>query len=409
MRIPFTKYNLKGFSINRLPGQENELTSSQSFTGISVNTNTALTYTAYWACVRLLSETLASLPLITYKRLSRGKERAIDHPLFKILHDEPNPETDSYTFLETLMLHLVTEGNCYALIDWEDATKIKALWVMRPDRIQVHRDQQTKLVTYSYPNANGTPQTIPSYRVWHIPGLGYDGLTGYSPIRMAMQAIGLGLATEKFGSRLFGNGLNNGAILEHPAHMSDEAQKRFKKAMEDQHSGLDNAHKLMILEEGMKYQKTTIAPEEAQFLETRKFQRNEIATFFHVPPHMIGDLDRATFSNIEQQSLEFAVYTMRPWLVRWEKSINRQLLLPQEKGTYFTEFLMDGLLRGDSTSRAAFYREMYYLGSLSPNEIRERENMNPITDSNGDEYMTQANMIALSQVGKQIPGKIPKL
>jgi len=373
-----------------------DTTSSVSNAGITISNSAALGCVAYWACVRLLSETLASLPLVTYRRLERGKERATDHPLYKLLHDEPNPEMDAFTFTETLMGHLVTTGNCYAYIDWEELIP-KALWIMAPDKVTVERATNQDII-YKY--QSDTKQfTIPNYAVWQIPGLGYDGLTGYSPLAMVREAVGLALATEKMGAKLFSNGLALGGVLQHPKTMSKEAQDRFRKAMADQHEGVDKAHKWLIIEEGMTYNKNTIPPEDAQFLESRKFQRNEIASFFRVPPHMIGDLERATFSNIEQQSLEFAVYTMRPWLVRWEKSIKRKLFLPNEKEDYFAEFLIDGLLRGDSQARAAYYRELYYLGSLSPNDIREKENLNPI--ENGDEYFTQQNMIALSQAVNQ--------
>ncbi len=373
-------------------------TSSNS--GIAISENAALGCVPYWACVRLLSETLASLPLIVYRRLERGKERATDHPLYRLLHDEPNSEMDSFSFLETLMSHLVTTGNAYAFIDWEDYTTVKALWVMNPSKITVTRNG--KEIEYQY-QSDTQRVKLPYYSVWHIPGLGYDGLIGYSPITQIREAVGLAMATEKMGATLFGNGLTMGGILEHPQTMSEDAQKRLKKSIEESHEGVDKAHRLLILEEGMKYEKNSIPPEDAQFLETRKFQRNEIASFFHIPPHMIGDLERATFSNIEQQSLEFVTYTMRPWLVRWERSINRKLLLPSEKGECFAEFLIDGLLRGDSAARASYYREMYYLGAMSPNDIREKENMNPIDDPAGDSYFAQQNMIPLGQVNQPKP------
>ncbi|MCK9569533.1 phage portal protein [Candidatus Pacearchaeota archaeon] len=375
-----------------------DFSSRSSVSGITISESTALSCVAYWACVRLLSETLASLPLIFYRRLERGKERATDHPLYKLLHDEPNPEMDSFSFTETLMSHLVTTGNCYAFIDWEDYTTVKALWIMRPDRTSPVRDSKGEMV-YKY-QSDTTQIILPGYAVWHIPGLGYDGLIGYSPLTMAREAIGLSLATEKTGARLFGNGMSVGGILQHPNKMSEDAQKRLKKAIEDEHAGVDKSQRLLVLEEGMKYEKNTIPPEDAQFLETRKFQRNEIASFFHIPPHMIGDLERATFSNIEHQALEFVVYTMRPWLVRWEKSIKRKLLLPSEKEEYFAEFLIEGLLRGDSAARSSYYKELYYLGAMSPNDIREKENMNPIKDPAGDEYFTQQNMIALSALAR---------
>jgi len=406
MKIPSLKQITLNFIDKVLPGRGYiptngwyDTSTTTSSTGITISNSTALTCVAYWSCVRLLSETLASLPLITYRRLTRGKERAYDHPLYILLHDEPNSEMDSFSFLETLMSHLVMTGNAYAYIDWEDYTTVKALWPMRPDKVTVSRNSKNK-IEYQY-QLDTNRIVIPSYSVWHIPGLGYDGLIGYSPLTMARESIGLALATEKMGAKLFSNGLSIGGVLEHPGQMSPDAQKRLRASIETDYQGLDKAHRLLVLEEGMKYNKNSIPPNDAQFLETRKFQRSEIAAFFHVPPHMIGDLEKATFSNIEQQSLEFVVYTMRPWLVRWERSIKRSLLLPTEKEEYFVEFLIDGLLRGDSAARSQYYREMYYLGAMSPNDIREKENMNPISDPAGDEYFTQQNMIALSQINKR--------
>lgn len=386
-----------------------ELSYQDSDAGISINQETALNYTAFWSCVRLLSETLASLPCLLYERLEpRGKKRATDHPLYKILHDEPNPEMDSFSFFETLMYHLAAcNGNCYSYIDWNGNLTINSLWIMNPDKTTKTRNDRGE-IEYKYQSDNGTI-TLPAYRVWHVPGFGYDGLKGYTPLTYMRNQIGLGVAAEKMGSKLFSNGLTFGGFLEHPAQMSKEAQQRLKQTLQNEHQGVDKAHRLLILEEGMKYNKNSIPPNDAQWLETRQFQRNEMAAFFRIPPHMIGDLERATFSNIEHQSLEFAMYTMRPWLIRFERSMKRQLLVGNEKDKYFIEFLIDALMRGDAQSRAAFYKEMYYMGSMSPNEIREKENMNPITDSDGnlipegDEYMTQQNMMALSQILNQLP------
>lgn len=405
MRIPSLKELArglrKGFTINRLPGQEHELYSQNSYTGVHVSEETALTYTAYWACVRLLSGTIASIPFITYQRLPRGKERATGHPLYHLLHDEPNPEMDSFTFFETYMSHLVTTGNAYALIDWEDQVRIKSLWIMRPDRVSVTRDPQTKQINYTYMIESQGPVTIPSYRVWHTPGLGYDGLVGYSPISMVRQSVGLGLATERMGAELFGNGLTVGGTLEHPGKMSDEAQKRFLSTIKARHQGIEKAHELLILEEGMKFNKNNIPPEDAQFLDTRKYQKREVATFFLIQPHKIGDMEQATFGNIEEQNIEFVVDTIRPWAVRIERSAKRQLYLPHEKSDYFSEFLMDGLLRGNIESRYRAYSIGRNWGWLSANDVLEMENRNPI--ENGDVYMAPSNMMSAEQFENQKP------
>jgi len=391
---------LKSFVINLQPG-ERSVFSSESLTGVYVNEETALNNVTVYACIRLLSETLASLPLVVYKRNGKGKIRATEHPLYALLHNQPNPEMNSLTLRETLMSHLLTWGNAYAQIDWEDYTHIKALWPLFPNRVRKTRDPQTKQIVYHYsPSDGGRPVDLPAWRVLHIPGLGFDGLAGYAPITMARNTIGLAQATEEFGSKFFKNGINPSGILEHPSKMSDTAYKNLKESFTNQYAGLGNSNKPIILEEGAKFNKISVSPEDAQFLETRKFQRSEIASFFHVPPHMIGDLERSTNNNIEQQSLEFVIYTMRPWLVRWEQAINSQLLTEEERSDYFAEFLVEGLLRGSPVTRASFYKELFYLGALSPNDIREKENLDPITDPGGDKYYVQANMVPMDMVGK---------
>lgn len=381
-----------------------ELSYGTSDAGISVNNEVALNYTAYSACVRLLAETMASLPCFIYERVEpRGKNRATSHPLYRVLHDEPNPEMDSFSYFETLMYHLVgSNGNCYSLIDWNDDLTIKYLWIMNPDRTQKARDENTGEIIYKYQTEKAGQIILPAFRVWHVPGFGYDGLKGYTPLTYIRNQIGLGVAAEKMGSKLFSNGLTIGGVLQHPKTMTKEAQNNFRETLKSRHQGVERAHDLLILEEGMTYNKNNIQPEDAQWLETRKFQRNEIASYFRIPPHMIGDLDRATFSNIEQQSLEFAIYTMRPWLVRWERSMNRQLLLPTEKSTHFVEFLIDGLLRGDMASRYQSYSVGRNWGWLSANDVLELENRNGIGPQ-GDIYMAPANMMPADQFESQRP------
>jgi len=399
MKIPFLKKLMgkaPGNSLNRVDDPLN-LFWRRSNTGVSVTETTALSVVTVYACVRILSETLASLPLLLYKRLGRGKQRAVEHPLYQILHDVPNPEMNSFTFRETLMAHLVTWGNAYAEIEWDNYTKVKALWPLRPDRMQVWRENGEIVYKYLLPNSAGIA-VLPSYRIWHIPGLGFDGLIGYSPITLAREAIGLSLATEEFGARFFSNGAAPGGVLEHPAKLSKEAQENLRKSWNEMHSGLSNQHRVAILEEGMKWSKVGMPLNDAQFLETRKFQRNEIASFFHIPPHMIGDLERATFSNIEEQALEFVVYTMRPWLVRWEQSINQKLLTPDERAEYFAEFLVDGLLRGNIQARYQAYATGRQWGWLSANDIRELENQNPLPGEEGDIYLNPMNMVPALQL-----------
>jgi len=382
----------KSFVINRLPGQ-NEPFSSLSRAGVNIDHDKALTYSVYWACVRRLSETLASFPLFLMRDVGGVKEKARDMKLFDLLHRSPNPEMPAFTLIETLMHHLVTWGNCYALIDWE-GIEPRALWPMRPDCVTPERDRRTRALIYKYQPMDGSGQLVfPAYRVLHIPGLGFDGLTGYSVIHMAREAIGLGLAMEEFGARYFGQGTNLGAIVSHPGHLSVPAHDNMKKDLKEKYEGLGNVHSLIILQEGMKFEKTTIPPEDSQFLQSRQFQITDVARWFLIPPHMVGDLSRSTNNNIEQQSLEFVMHTMRPWVIRWEQWLNFKLLLPGINDGLYFKFQLAGLLRGDLKSRYDAYAIGLQNGWLSPDDVRELEDMNPLPPAQGgDIYMRQVNL-----------------
>ena len=370
---------------------------NKSASGVTVTTMGALKYSAVMACVRVLSESVAGLPLMIYERREgeAGKDRAEDFYLYPILHLQPNPIMTSFQLRETLQSHLALWGNAYCEIEYRGSGQIAALWPLRPDqmeRIEVRGDS----LLYHYRLPNGEPVELPGWRVWHLRGLANDGILGYSPIALAKQSIGLALAAEEFGSRFFGNGATLGGVLEHPGTLGEEAHKQLKASWKASHGGLSNAHRTAILEEGMSYREIGIPPEDAQFLETRKFQVADIARIYRVPPHMIGDLDRATFSNIEHQSIEFVVHSLRPWLVRWEQSINTTLLTESQRQSYFAEFLVDGLLRGDIQSRYQAYAVARQNGWMSANDVRRLENQNPIED--GDVYLVPLNMVPASAV-----------
>jgi len=364
---------------------------SKATSGASVSEATALNSTAVYACVRILAETIASLPLPVYRRLQGGgKERAVDHYLYPLLHDQPNPEMTSFEFRETLMGHLALWGNAYAEIERDRAGRVRALWPLRPDRMKVSRDDQGLRYEYSLPDGHVAVLRQPN--VMHIRGLSSDGIVGYSPIRLAREAIGLALATEEFGARFFGSGSRPGGILQHPGRLSEEAAKRLRKTWEEMHSGLSQAHRIAILEEGMKWTQIGIPPEDAQFLATREFQTIEIARIFRVPPYLLQDFSRATFSNVEHTAISFVVHTIRPWLVRWEQAFKRDLFLPAERDTYFAEFLVDGLLRGDIESRYRAYSVARQWGWMSADDIRELENLNPLPNNQGKVYLVPLNM-----------------
>jgi HK97 family phage portal protein len=374
--------------ITKMRGMNNWETPS----GLSVSPQRSIQLTAVWASVRILSEGLASLPLPIYKRLSRGKERDVNHPLYRVLHDQANPLMTSFMWRETMMGHCCTWGNCFSEIESDNAGRIKALWPLRPDQTKMRWvDGKLYYVTTLPESQGGGRVGLPAERVLHIRGLSSDGMLGYSPIREARNALGLAAATEEFGSRFFGNGAKAGGVLEHPGSLSDDAHTRLKSSWNEMHQGLDNSHRVAILEEGMKYNQIGIPPEDAQFLQTRKFQVSEIARIFLIPPHRLADLERATFSNIEQMSLEFVIYTLRPWLVRWEQELLRCLFTETEKKTHFAEFNVDAMLRGDTQSRYQAYHQAWQDGWLTWNEIREKENLNPI--DGGDTHYVPLNMI----------------
>ena len=371
--------------------------------GKPVNERTAMQTTAVYACVRILAEAVASLPLHVYEYQDDGGKKLVhDHPLYYLLHDEPNPEMTSFVFRETLMSHLLIWGNAYAQIIRDGAGRVLGLYPLLPDKMEVQRDDRGNIYYVYSRNSDENPMfkeygniKLKAEDVLHIPGLGFDGLIGYSPIAMAKNAVGMMLACEEYGASFFANGANPGGVLEHPGVLKDPSKVR--ESWNSVYRGVSNAHKIAVLEEGMKYQQIGIPPEEAQFLETRKFQINEIARLYRIPPHMVGDLDKSSFSNIEQQSLEFVKYTLDPWVIRWEQSLQRSLLLPGEKGKYFIKLNVDGLLRGDYQSRMNGYAVGRQNGWFSANDIREMENMNPIPDEEGGNlYLVNGAMTKLA-------------
>ncbi|MGR6836998.1 phage portal protein [Syntrophomonas erecta] len=390
---------------NRTPGSSYSFFFGGTTSGKPVNEHTAMQMTAVYSCVRILAEAVAGLPLHLYKyTASGGKEKALFHPLYFLLHDEPNPEMSSFVFRETLMTHLLLWGNAYAQIIRNGKGEVIALYPLMPNRMRVDRDSKGELY-YSYtrysdeaPAINGMTVTLRPSDVLHIPGLGFDGLVGYSPIAMAKNAIGLAMATEEYGAKFFANGAAPGGVLEHPGTIKDP--QKVKESWNMAYQGSSNAHRVAVLEEGMKYQPIGISPEQAQFLETRKFQINEIARIFRVPPHMVGDLEKSSFSNIEQQSLEFVKYTLDPWVIRWEQAISRSLLRTDEKKLLFAKFNVDGLLRGDYTSRMNGYAIGIQNGFMCPNDARALEDMDLIPDElGGNKFLCNGNMVDLARAG----------
>ena len=390
---------------NRTAGSAYTFFMGGSTSGKPVNERSAMQMTAVYSCVRILAEAIAGLPLHVYKyNETGGKEKAIDHPLYLLLHDEPNPEMSSFVFRETLMTHLLLWGNAYAQIVRNGKGEVIALYPLIPNKMTVDRDENGQLY-YTYLRSNEEAHTMEGASVklkpcdvLHIPGLGFDGLVGYSPIAMAKNAIGMAIACEEFGAKFFANGAAPSGVLEHPGTIKDPS--RVREAWQGQFGGSSNSGKVAVLEEGMKYTPISISPEQAQFLETRKFQINEIARIFRVPPHMVGDLEKSSFSNIEQQSLEFVKYTLDPWIIRWEQSMARVLFSADEKREYFISFNLEGLLRGDYQSRMNGYSIARQNGWMSANDIRELENLDRIpAEQGGDLYLINGSMLPLGNAG----------
>ena len=376
----------------------------RSNAGKRVTDKTALQHIVVYACVRVLSEAVAQLPLHVYRYTDNGKERVPQHPLYFLLHDQPNPEMTSFVFRETLMSHLLIYGNAYAQIIRNGRGEVVGLYPLSPDKIRVDRDDKNRLIyiysRYDEANPNVKEQgeiILKSENVFHIPGLGFDGLVGYSPIAMAKNALGISLACEEYGASFFANGASPSGILEHPGVIKDP--EKIRNAWQYAY-GSGNSHKVAVLEEGMKYQPIAIPNNEAQFLETRKFQIEEIARLYRVPLHMIGDLEHATFSNVEHLSLDFVKYSLDPWLVRWEQNMQKDLLSDSEKGQYFIKFNVEGLLRGDYASRMQGYATARQNGWLSANDIRELEDMNRIPDEEGGNlYLCNGSFTKLADAG----------
>lgn len=389
-----------------LGGSQYSFFFGRTTSGKPVNERTAMQMTAVYSCVRILSEAVAGLPLHLYRYTEGGsKEKALDHPLYRLLHDEPNPEMTSFNFRETLMGHLLLYGNAYAQIIRNARGEVVGLYPLMPNKMTVDRDSAGHLYYLYTRGSDDSPVDtengqvyLPPEQVLHIPGLGYDGIVGYSPLAMAKNAVGLAIATEEYGAKFFANGAAPGGVLEHPGTIKDP--QRVKDSWNAAYQGSGNAHRIAVLEEGMKYQPIGISPEQAQFLETRKFQINEIARIYRVPPHMVGDLEKSSFSNIEQQSLEFVKYTLDPWICRWEQSLKRRLFTEEEKREYFIKFNVDGLLRGDYQSRMNGYAVARQNGWMSTNDIRELENLDRIpAEEGGDLYLVNGSMTKLADAG----------
>ena len=363
--------------------------------GVQVNERTAVGWTALSSGVRLKSETIASLPIDVLRRLEpRGRKPLPSHPVAALLA-HPNPEMTSFEFRDLMGSQMYWWGNAYAQIIWDARGIPVELWPLSADRVTIDRDLFGNLIYRislpSEPFAQArSSATLPADEVLHIRGWTRYGLLGERMTKVYREAIGLGLVTELFGSLFFGQGANAGGFFEHPAQLSVEAQGRLLKQKENQASGVARAHRLFVLEEGMKFHQMTIEPDKAQFLGLRKFQVTEASRMIRVPPHFLYDLERATFSNIEHQAIEFVTYSMAPDAVRWEQRLGMQLLGPKDRVSTYIKFNMNALLRGDMAARMQFYATGIQHGIFSPNDAREYEDLNPV--AGGDTYLAPTNL-----------------
>ncbi len=351
---------------------------AESKTGIFVSSETALRYTTVLICARILSESVASLPCILYKRRADGgKDRATDHPLYSVLHNQANAWNTAFEYAEGTMVNLAMRGNGYSYVERNRNGQTIGLIPLNPDPVTITQalDWSPK---YEVTMPDNTRAKLSTKDMHHIRGPLPRGYVGRSMITLAREAVGLGLAAESFAANMYRNGVKPSGVLEHPGKIDAPATERLRTQFANKYAGLENSGKPLVLEEGMKWVSMAISPKDAEFIDSRKFQRSEIAGIFRVPAHLVNDLEKATFSNIEHQTLEFVVHSLRPWLVRWEQAVWRDLLTQEERDAgYFCEFMIDALLRGDTKSRYEAYTSAIQMKWMSANEIRIRENMNP--------------------------------
>ena len=351
---------------------------------------------AVFSCVRVLSESIAQLPLRLMEEDGRNRQPAKAHPLYRMLNFLPNPEMTSAEFRLTMMGHLALWGNAYAQITFDRAGRRRQLWPLRPDRMTVTRGEDGQRV-YRYDTTDG-PEYFEWPEIMHLRGGSLDGVTGYSPVGMVRRTFELKQRMDEYGAAFWENDARPGMVLKHPKTLSEKARTNILNSWEDRHRGPAKTNRPALLEEGLDIVSVGIPQTDAQFLESQKFTRSEIAAIFRVPPHMIGDLERATFSNIEEQAQEFVDYTLAPWIVIWQQGIKRDLLTESEQDRYYVHFAVQALLRGKHTDRAQFYATMQQVGAMSPNDIREYEDLNPI--DGGDVYLVPLNMQNVEMAGE---------
>lgn len=357
--------------------------------GKEITSDSALRVAAVYSCVRVLSETMGALPLSLYRKDGANRHEASEHSLNNILSILPNNEITSFDLRGQCLTSLLLQGNSYNQVLRDAAGRVAEIWPLLPENCQLDRSSSGKLVLV----VEGENNAWTMDKVWRINGLSTNGIEGLSPIGLMRETIGSAMAMDHYSASIYGNGAKPGGVLEMPGKLSKEGQQRLLESWNSTHGGVDNANKVALLQEGMKWQQISMSAEDAQFIESRKYNRSEIAGIYGVPAHMIGDLEKATFSNIEHQSLQYVIHSLLPWITRFEQSIVRDLLLPSERGIYYPKFNVKGLLRGDSTARGNFYQQMFNVGAYSPNQILALEDENPVAD--GENHFVNSASITL--------------
>lgn len=378
------------------------LTPGMMLNGVQLNNVTAMQYSAVWACIHVLAETFASCKCYLYQRLPDGsRRRAVENPLYDVLTYVAAPNMPAYYLRETMQYHVLSGGNAYAEKVLDSKGEVAQLNMLLPVNVLPAQDYNTGEIYYNV-NDRGKLYKLPAEKILHIPGLGYNGVIGYSPLAMARRAIILGMSSEELGNKFFENGALATGVLETDKPLKEDAWQRLKEQFRARYEGRSNAGSTMILEGGMKFNRISVNPEEAQFLETRKYQTEEIARFYRVPLHLIQNLEKSTYSNIEQQTIDFYQNTMLPWFVRWEQFMNmRCLTRRQRQDGYYCEFDMLSMLRGDNQSRANMLHLMRQDGIINADEWRERENMNPLPDGQGKTVFINGNMLPVEEAAKK--------
>lgn len=366
----------------------------QSKSGVHVDDESAMRQATYHACVRVLAEDLAKIPCITYRRNGNGgKDRDPKHWLYELLHDQPNSTNTAFEFVEMQQALMLLRGNAYAFVNWTSGGRIYEVLPLHPDTVTPKRNSDWS-IEYKYTGDMGQ-DTFTQRNIWHIRGLSLNGFMGITPVAYMRESLGLAIATEEYGARLFKNGVNRKGVIRHPKALSDDAYMRLKTELTDE-AGLENAWKPLLLEDGLDWKETSMTNDDAQFLDTRKFQRDEICAMMRVPPHKVANLERAHFNNVEQASQDYVTDSLLPWIRRWEASIRRDLIPRADRPELVVNFLVEGLLRGDTTARGEFYSKMFKLGALSTNDILEMENRNRI-GPDGDVRYVEGNLMKLGR------------